>query len=532
MNEIIYRNKNAVAILRVSTVKQTDGGVSHQVQEDKCQEYSKELELNMVKVFTFAESAKNSQDRKKYHEAMAFVKKNNIGNVLFYMSDRESRNLTDGEENERAVLRGEFNIHYVNERKIFHQNSPISEILARDIHLAMAKSTSRTTAVKVTDAMARKAEMGWYPSNNPPLGYITQKITDKETGRTRNRGTTIALDPNENNRKIVLREFELRAKGFSYEEIRKTVLSEGLLTERKALKYRKSTIEHRLKNPFYRGEFDWKGKRYKGKHDLFVPKIWLDNVDEMNGLRGCTKRHFADEHLALVDGWLKCSCGCRIIYDPKTKTNKNGGGKTYHYYHCTNGKGVHEKFINIQGEKIWEQFGEMLEQISISEEFAKDIAEALNKTETKAHRVSELQIAEFKDKERELQASEDNILDFLLSGKIDQTTYDRKLKLIRQNREDITNQLEALQKSLTSAVMETAKSVLELAISAKSLWITKSPQERREFLNMLLSNPILDGLTVRFTLKNPFAVLLKMNETKEWCPGRDLNPHEVASGGF
>src|SRR5690606_3776326 len=106
------------------------------------------------------------------------------------------------------------------------------------------------------------------------------------------------------------------------------------------------TIESRLKNPFYRGEFDWKGKRYKGKHELFVPKMWLDKVDEMNGLRGCTKRHFADEHLALVDGWLKCSCGCRIIYDPKTKTNKSGGGKTYHYYHCTNGKGVHEKYIN------------------------------------------------------------------------------------------------------------------------------------------------------------------------------------------
>jgi hypothetical protein len=65
--------------------------------------------------------------------------------------------------------------------------------------------------------------------------------------------------------------------------------------------------------------------------------------------------------------------------------------------------------------------------------------------------------------------------------------------------------------------METAKTVLELATSAKSLWISKSPQERRELLDLILSNPILDGLTVRFELKKPFAVLVKMSEKEEWC---------------
>jgi hypothetical protein len=44
-------------------------------------------------------------------------------------------------------------------------------------------------------------------------------------------------------------------------------------------------------------------------------------------------------------------------------------------------------------------------------------------------------------------------------NQIDKATYERQLKLVRENREDITNQLEALQKSLTSAVMETAKTV-------------------------------------------------------------------------
>jgi hypothetical protein len=83
-------------------------------------------------------------------------------------------------------------------------------------------------------------------------------------------------------------------------------------------------------------------------------------------------------------------------------------------------------------------------------------------------------------------------------------------------------------------VIETAKTVLELATSAKSLWIDRSAYERREFLNKVLSNPILDGLTVRYELKKPFAVLMKMNENKEWCPLVDelrteilMNPQEL-----
>ncbi len=150
----------------------------------------------------------------------------------------------------------------------------------------------------------------------------------------------------------------------------------------------------------------------------------------------------------------------------------------------------------------------------------------LNKTENKAHRVAELQIAEFKDKEKELQVREDKLLNLLLNNQIDQQAYERGLQLIRQGREDITNQLEALQKSLTNAVIETAKTVLELATSAKSLWIGRSTYERREFLNKVLSNPILDGLTVRYELKTPFVVLMKMREKEEWCPGPDLNRHD------
>lgn len=131
MKTIQYKNKNAVAILRVSSRRQKDG-ISHQVQEERIREYCSDMGLSLKEVFTITESAKNSEDRKHYHDAMNLIRKRKYGNVLFYMQDRESRNLTDLESNEQSVLKGEFNIHYVSDRKIIHRDSPESDFITRD----------------------------------------------------------------------------------------------------------------------------------------------------------------------------------------------------------------------------------------------------------------------------------------------------------------------------------------------------------------------------------------------------------------
>ena len=46
---------------------------------------------------------------------------------------------------------------------------------------------------------------------------------------------------------------------------------------------------------------------------------------------------------------------------------------------------------------------------------------------------------------------------------------------------------------------------------------------------MLLSNPVLDGVTVRYDLRKPFKVLSEMNENSEWRAMRESNPRPSAS---
>ena len=138
---------------------------------------------------------------------------------MFYMNDREARNLTDNEKNEQLVRDGKIVIHYVNENKVLEEDSPVSDFFMRDIFAVQNKNFSRVLSVKVNDVMRRKAEDGWFPGNRPTLGYMHQRLRDA-SGREMKRGTIIV--PDSDKRKVcqVQREFELRANGYTLEQIR------------------------------------------------------------------------------------------------------------------------------------------------------------------------------------------------------------------------------------------------------------------------------------------------------------------------
>jgi predicted site-specific integrase-resolvase len=233
-------NNKAIAIVRVSSAKQKDG-ISHNTQEQAIQNYCIENNLKIEKIFKIVESASKSKRRTKYSEAIKDAVKNKIGNVLFYMHDRETRNLTDLEENEDYICNGVFAIHYVREKIILNQESSSSEFFMRDINGVMNKNAIRNLKTKVNDAMTMKAELGWYPSNNVPLGYMN--TNENEFGQKVRRGGIIRPDDNLNNRKVALREFELRAQGLSFEAIRDQIRTENLLTPKKSLSYKAGAIE-------------------------------------------------------------------------------------------------------------------------------------------------------------------------------------------------------------------------------------------------------------------------------------------------
>lgn len=97
-------NKRALAILRVSSHRQTDN-FSHELQETEIHEYCKKHQLTLVEVRKITESAKNSEKRHQYNAALDWALGNGCLHVLFFVADRESRNLQDVEQNEKQFVR-------------------------------------------------------------------------------------------------------------------------------------------------------------------------------------------------------------------------------------------------------------------------------------------------------------------------------------------------------------------------------------------------------------------------------------------
>lgn len=519
VDDWIGDNRHAIAIIRKSSDEQSS--ISHETQESEIRAYCQQhgLILKPENIFRIVESAKDSDHRRKYNEAIDSALNKNLRHVLFYMYDREARNLTDAEKNAKLVKADLLCLHYVREQKVLHKGSPSSDFFMRNIHVVMNTQFIENLRVKVVDGMKQKAAMGWYPSNNVPLGYSVKRMVD-ENGRVMKRGATVGVCPDEKRVRWVQREFELRAKGYSYRDIRQAIIDEGLVSHEKAAKYRVGVIEKRLKNIFYDGRFLWRDIEYEGKHPRIIsPELF--KAAQRVGRGHFKKRDFGIEHGMFADGFLHCAeCGCRIIYDPKIKTAKTTGKKTiYHYYHCTNGRAAHvtQLGMNLSEEKIWEQLERAVDAISITPQLAKDIAKALNEGQSKASASGLRRIAELKDSIRQLEAREDQAYDNMERGNIDAEGYQRVVKRFRTERRELVSAIQAVESDMKGGFRETALTTLELCKEAKSLYKTRSASERADLIKRLVSNPRLNGTTIEFDLKKPFGVLAKINKNENWC---------------
>ena len=69
----------------------------------------------------------------------------------------------------------------------------------------------------------------------------------------------------------------------------------------------------------------------------------------------------------------------------------------------------------------------------------------------------------------------------------------------------------------------TAQMVLDLARRAGQIFESSKVPEKQQFLNFVVSNLKLDGEKLDLELKEPFNVLARMGDQREWLPGQDSN---------
>ncbi len=527
---------NAIILCRISDQKQDDG-YSLDAQERVGIEYCTKKALNVLKIFRFIETGSKSGKRQKFDAMMEFIKayidnKKNIGplSLVVEKPDRLTRNFTNREQIQFFVMLGRLEIHFYKDRRVMDQNCSPADIFTDDMMTSVSKYIALNIAREVKKGLGEKARNGWYPAH-PPIGY--KYTRDGSVGKHGRREARIIID--ETTKPIIYRIFELRAvEKRSYEFIGNTIRQEFLNLGPSKYKFNRSSIEKILLNRFYGGTFEWMGSVFQGKHEPFVPPTWIDIAQ--GRMRGKPNKAMP---VGSLSHFLKCGvpeCGCQVIYDPKKKINKTTGDeREYHYYHCTDGKGVHKALglsqVNASENRLWEQLATAATAVSIPETVANNIVIQYDEHERESFEAAKLQHQEAASKLESLIKKQDQLYEDMTRDLIDEDDFRRLKAKLREEIQSLRLKLENNYESEKEKVRDRLKITLELAKDADINWNLSTPSDRVVFLKNVLSNFSLEGATLRYDLKNTYKILSQIKNkavSEKWCAKGDLNPHAEA----
>ena len=164
-----------------------------------------------------------------------------------------------------------------------------------------------------------------------------------------------------------------------------------------------------------------------------------------------------------------------------------------------------EAQINVAEDEVLEQFGGPVDQITLTPELADQVARALNEGQRDAGAERARAAEIHRNEVAALQQKEDRLFDRYDAGEVDRETYDRQLARVRADKAESVERLHRAESAAGSTYLVTGARVLEMAKQAKSLWIGRSPEEKRDFVSQLVCNPRLEGRKVRYDLRNPSA---------------------------
>ncbi len=500
-------SNKAVIYVRVSSKEQEREGFSIPAQKKYLNEYAVQRGFSVVKVFEESESAK-SAGRTQFKTMVKYLAENEeIQHLLVEKTDRLYRNLKDYNLLDPSDW-NHLSIHLAKENEILSRDSKSHQKLIHGIKVLMAKNYSDNLSEEVQKGMNQKASQGLWPSC-APLGYTNNR-----------QHHTIEPDPHQG--VLIARAFELASTGqYSLSKLKRLLFIEGLRSTRSKAELCKSQMQRILSNPIYYGDFIWNGNRYKGKHKPLVAKQLFENVQIKMGFAKRSK--LTKFNFAFVNTMTCAHCGCAITAQEKRKKS----GLKYVYYHCASGKGKCDSITYVRQEKVDGWISEALSQIEIPEHIIEWTKQALldsHKQESEYHNV---QLSTLESRYRTVQNKINKTYEDKLEGNIDSEFWSLQNDRMNTELQEIEKQLVSLRTSKVTYV-EQGVQLMELARQASTLFPSMTPDEKREIVNLVLSNPRIENGSLRYDLKKPFSMFANVTDLEKWRGGRDSNSRPSA----
>lgn len=312
-------------------------------------------------------SAKSSGLRPVFNQLLTDIREEKFNGILTWAPDRLSRNA--GDLGSLVDLMDQKKLVKIQTYSQSFSNNPNEKFLLM-ILCSQAKLENDQKGLNVKRGLRAKCEAGWRP-NMAPLGYLNVM--------NNNRISYVKLDPDR--APTVKQMFNRVAEKGQSGRVLKRWLDQIGFTTRSDKPIALSKIYTILKNPFYYGEFEFDGKKYKGNHEPLITKELFDKVQRrlIAPDREWNKQVFPFKHLCICG-----SCGASVVGEEKYRELKSGGFRKHVYYHCSRSKDYECNEPYIPEEDLTKQLMAHVDELKLDE---LELAHQLKQDIDKFHRL-------------------------------------------------------------------------------------------------------------------------------------------------
>ena len=477
--------------VRVSTARQGEHGVSLEQQREAIARHAQKNAFEIAEWFEEQETAAK-RGRPIFGRMLKLLKKGRARGVIIHKIDRSARNLKDWADLGELIDQG-IEVHFANESLDLNSRGGR---LSADIQAVVASDYIRNLREETKKGFYGRLKQGLFPMP-APLGY-----------RNIGAGKPKELDPYA--APLVRQVFELYGTArFNFNELLVETQRLGL-RGRSGKSITKNGLSKLLNNCFYIGliHIDKTNESFAGVHEPLISKALFDRVQDI--LHGRINARI-QRHDFLFRRRLVCKA-CRRTLVGETH-------KSFVYYRCQ----VHECPTKAIREEVAEQaiLNRFItlrlhpdEQQFCLEELARLRADA-NKRQEEIVSGLQLQLAQIEDRLTRL-------TDAYIDRLIDKDTFEQRKTTLLMERRQLEGSLSQWQRGERSEADE-LQELLERGDSAYSGYNSGNVADKRDLVDTITSNRLLDGKSLEVMLNSPFDVIASRTETSDGSPRRDVH---------
>jgi len=448
-------------------------------------EYAKRENLSVAKEFIEARTAKKP-GRDIFNDMLLQIERGAASGILAWHPDRLARNSVDGGKIIYLIDQGVItDLRFPTYR--FDDNAQGKFMLS--IAFGQSKYYIDALSENVKRGLRLKISKGVWPQW-APIGYTNDL-----------KSHTIARD--EGKAPFVIKLFELYATGrYSLNELKATIDTLGLIGQRgKTLST--SRIQRILTNPFYYGNFIYKGEMHEGTHEPIITKKLFDRCQEIMRRRGRpmpTVRHFA------LKGLMRCGeCGRMITAELQ---------KGHVYYRCTKRlTKCSQRYAREEG--LAAQIRDILQKVSLCDDWTAKILKELEKDKLEAVQSSRPQQQNLESQIVAMDGKINKLIDVYLEGSLSLEEYQRKKETYLNEKKDLQERLKDFAAGGDNWFERAKDFVTDLNRVSYALQ-EGNLESQREILEKIGSNFILKERRLNFSSEGTFRHYLSSAPYQKW----------------